>query len=146
MFATHYHELTQLSEELDALRNYNVAVREVGEQILFLHRLQPGGADRSYGIEVGRLAGLPRSVIDRAREILTLLEGEQLVRGAHAGTRDSAPSSAAGRSTIEREQLGLFAASNPIIEELSALDVNSMTPLQALSRLAALVEDAKRSR
>lgn len=146
VFATHYHELTQLSEELDALRNYNVAVREVGEQILFLHRLQPGGADRSYGIEVGRLAGLPRSVIDRAREILTLLEGEQLVRGARTGDGDSAPSPAAARSTVEREQLGLFAASNSIIDELSALDVNSMTPLEALSRLAALVEEAKRSR
>jgi DNA mismatch repair protein MutS len=146
VFATHYHELTQLSEELDALRNYNVAVREVGEQILFLHRLQPGGADRSYGIEVGRLAGLPRSVIDRAREILALLEGEQLVRGARTGNRDSAPSRTDGRSAIERQQLGLFAASNPIIEELSGLDVNSMTPLEALSRLAALVEEAKRSR
>ena len=146
VFATHYHELTQLSEELDALRNYNVAVREVGEQILFLHRLQPGGADRSYGIEVGRLAGLPRSVIDRAREILALLEGEQLVRGARTGNRDSAPSRTDPRSTVEREQLGLFAASNPIIEELSGLDVNSMTPLEALSRLAALVEEAKRSR
>jgi DNA mismatch repair protein MutS len=145
VFATHYHELTQLSEELDALRNYNVAVREVGEQILFLHRLQPGGADRSYGIEVGRLAGLPRSVIDRARAILALLEGEQLVRGARTGTRDSAPSPAGSRSTIEREQLGLFAASNSIIEELSGLDVNSMTPLEALSRLAALVEEARRS-
>src|SRR5262249_44962942 len=76
VFATHYHELTQLSEELDALRNFNVAVREAGEQILFLHRLQPGGADRSYGIEVGRLAGLPSSVLARAREILAVLEGE----------------------------------------------------------------------
>jgi len=146
VFATHYHELTQLSEELDALRNYNVAVREVGEQILFLHRLQPGGADRSYGIEVGRLAGLPRSVIDRAREILALLEGEQLVRGARIGSRDSGPSPAGSRPTIEREQLGLFNASNSIIEALSGLDVNSMTPLEALSRLAALVEEAKRSR
>src|SRR5205823_5284767 len=81
VFATHYHELTQLADDLAALRNYNVAVREVGDQILFLHRLQPGGADRSYGIEVGRLAGLPASVIDRARQILALLEGEQLARG-----------------------------------------------------------------
>src|SRR5439155_13550499 len=78
VFATHYHELTQLSEDLSGLRNYNVAVREAGEQILFLHRLQPGGADRSYGIEVGRLAGLPKPVIERARSILAVLEGEHL--------------------------------------------------------------------
>ncbi|MEO7962496.1 MAG: DNA mismatch repair protein MutS, partial [Gemmatimonadaceae bacterium] len=85
VFATHYHELTQLSDELNSLRNYNVAVREVGEQILFLHRLQPGGADRSYGIEVGRLAGLPESVLRRAREVLRLLEGEQLVKQLQTG-------------------------------------------------------------
>src|SRR5437879_3152503 len=86
VFATHYHELTQLSDDLSALRNYNVAVREAGEQILFLHRLQPGGADRSYGIEVGRLAGLPKAVIDRAREILAVLEGAHL--GGRRATAD----------------------------------------------------------
>src|SRR5438094_5799953 len=85
VFATHYHELTQLADELRALRNFNVAVRESGDQILFLHRLQPGGADRSYGIEVGRLAGLPPTVIARAREILALLEGEELARGERLG-------------------------------------------------------------
>ena len=78
MFATHYHELTQLADELVAVRNYNVDVKEVGEKILFLHRLKPGGADRSYGIEVGRLAGLPAPVIARARALLALLESEQL--------------------------------------------------------------------
>ncbi|HEX5832117.1 MAG TPA: DNA mismatch repair protein MutS, partial [Gemmatimonadaceae bacterium] len=72
VFATHYHELTQLADELPAVRNFNVGVREVGDQILFLHRLQPGGADRSYGIEVGRLAGLPEPVLARAREVLAL--------------------------------------------------------------------------
>ena len=81
VFATHYHELTQLADEFAAVRNYNVAVREVGDQILFLHRLQPGGADRSYGIEVGRLAGLPQSVIARARTILARLESEHLAGG-----------------------------------------------------------------
>jgi DNA mismatch repair protein MutS len=87
VFATHYHELTQLSDELTALRNFNVAVREAGDQILFLHRLEPGGADRSYGIEVGRLAGLPAEVIQRARRVLALLEGEQLVRFRDASGR-----------------------------------------------------------
>jgi DNA mismatch repair protein MutS len=136
VFATHYHELTQLADELVALRNYNVAVREVGDQILFLHRLQPGGADRSYGIEVGRLAGLPAGVIGRAREILALLEGEHL-GGTHAGAHRPRPA--------PTEQLGLFAAvPNPVVTRLSQLDVNAMTPLEALTVLAGLVEDARR--
>ena len=144
VFATHYHELTQLADELPAVRNYNVAVREVGDQILFVHRLQPGAADRSYGIEVGRLAGLPRSVIARAREMLTLLEDEHLIRGEAA---KSTPSTHAnGGAGAGREQLGLFAQPNAIVEELAGLDVNAMTPIDALSRLATLVEDAKRMR
>src|SRR5690606_27516065 len=75
IFATHYHELTQLADLLPALVNYNVAVREAGDDIIFLRRLEPGGADRSYGIQVGRLAGLPETVIERAKEILRELEG-----------------------------------------------------------------------
>ncbi len=142
VFATHYHELTQLSDELVSLRNYNVAVREAGDQILFLHRLQPGRADRSYGIEVGRLAGLPAPVISRAREILALLEGEQLVRGEKLGVP-----AAAGRRTPARvpsDQLGLFgSAAHPVVARLAALDPNAMTPLEALSVLAGLVRDAK---
>src|SRR5206468_1963115 len=70
----HYHELTQLTEELEHARNFNVAVREVGDEIVFLHRLEPGGADRSYGIHVGRLAGLPDLVVTRAWQVLKLLE------------------------------------------------------------------------
>jgi DNA mismatch repair protein MutS len=139
VFATHYHELTQLSEDLDGLRNFNVAVREVGDQILFLHRLQPGGADRSYGIEVGRLAGLPAPVLQRAREILAVLEGEHL-----AGKRDKPGRKPAAPSP---DQLGLFAAApHPVVERLAAVDVNSLTPIAALTLLAALAEDAKRAR
>ncbi|MGH7621716.1 MAG: DNA mismatch repair protein MutS, partial [Gemmatimonadaceae bacterium] len=145
VFATHYHELTQLADELDALRNYNVAVRETGDQILFLHRLEPGGADRSYGIEVGRLAGLPESVIARAREMLAVLEGEELVRGESPalshGVRAAAP-----KMKTSPDQLGLFAAPNPIVERLAALDVDATTPLEALSILARLADEAKRSR
>jgi DNA mismatch repair protein MutS len=141
VFATHYHELTQLADDLVALRNYNVAVREAGDQILFLHRLQPGGADRSYGIEVGRLAGLPQSVIGRAREILGLLEGEQLARGPQlhpgaAGRRTARP-------TAPPDQLGLFAAApDPLVTTLASIDVNAMTPLEALTVLAKLVDQA----
>ena len=134
MFATHYHELTQLSEQLSALRNFNVAVREVGDQILFLHRLQAGGADRSYGIEVGRLAGLPQAVIARARAILAVLEGEHL--GGGGDTRRSA--------TQPTDQLALFgAAPNSIVDRLAEVDINSMTPIEALTLLAKFVEQAK---
>jgi len=136
VFATHYHELTQLSEQLAGLRNYNVAVREAGDQILFLHRLQPGGADRSYGIDVGRLAGLPQSVIARARTILARLESEHLAGGT--GPRGASPAEA-------MDQLALFAAPpNPIIDEMAGMDTNGMTPLAALTTLARLVEQAKR--
>jgi len=137
VFATHYHELTQLAEELKALRNYNVAVREAGDQILFLHRLQAGGADRSYGIEVGRLAGRPRGVIERAREILRVLEGEHL-----AAMGDGRRSTAA--KAAPTDQLGLFVAPNPVVEQLASIDVNAMTPLDALTTLAKLIDEAKR--
>ena len=125
VFATHYHELTQLADELPAVRNFNVAVRESGEDVVFLHRLQPGGADRSYGIEVGRLAGLPAPVIARARAVLRLLEGEQLVAGLSADTL---------RSTAGA-QLGLFADEHPALERLRSIDTNEMTPLEALKTL-----------
>ena len=142
VFATHYHELTQLEDDLVALRNYNVAVREVGDQILFLHRLQPGGADRSYGIEVGRLAGLPASVIDRARAVLAVLEGEHLAGASHAAKPGVA---AAGRTAGSTDQLGLFAgARSPVLDKLRALDVNATTPLEALTLLASLADEAKR--
>jgi DNA mismatch repair protein MutS len=139
VFATHYHELTQLSDELTALRNFNVAVREAGDQILFLHRLEPGGADRSYGIEVGRLAGLPAEVIQRARRVLALLEGEQLVRGL-----DAPPG---GKQAPATDQLGLFAsATHPVVEQLALVDANTLTPLEALSLLAKLADDARQQR
>ena len=142
VFATHYHELTQLAEELTALRNFNVAVREVGEQIVFLHRLQPGPADRSYGIEVGRLAGLPAAVIDRARQVLALLEGEHLAAGLDPSRADAGSSV---RRPPEPDQLGLFAAGpHPLVERVAAVDVNTMTPVQAIAALAGLVEEARR--
>jgi DNA mismatch repair protein MutS len=142
IFATHYHELVQLADELVAVRNYNVGVREVGDQILFLHRLQPGGADRSYGIEVGRLAGLPAGVIGRAREVLALLEGEAehlvpaLAPAAGRRMRTPPPSP---------DQLGLFAAAPPheVVERLKHVDVNTLTPLAALQLVAELAERAR---
>ncbi len=129
IFATHYHELTQLTEELEHVRNFNVAVREVGDTIVFLHRLEPGGADRSYGIHVGRLAGLPHSVVTRAWQVLKLLE-----TGHHVARQDP--------PTIlppDATQLGLFGVQSPdpLLLELDGLDVNTLSPLDALNRLAS---------
>jgi len=127
IFATHYHELTQLTEELAHARNYNVAVREAGDEIVFLHRLEPGGADRSYGIHVGRLAGLPAPVVARAWQVLQLLEaGHQVAHQSPPRPPDAA-------------QLGLFAAAapHPLLQELDRLDVDALSPLEALNRLAA---------
>jgi DNA mismatch repair protein MutS len=136
VFATHYHELTQLADTLVAVRNYNVQVREVGDEILFLHRLQPGGADRSYGIEVGRLAGLPSTVLKRARELLRLLEAEQIV--PRSGRTSRAPLDNAD------DQLALFGLmTHPVIQQLRKMEPNSMTPIQALEMLARLVDEAK---
>jgi DNA mismatch repair protein MutS len=150
IFATHYHELVQLADELDAVRNFNVAVREVGDQILFLHRLQPGGADRSYGIEVGRLAGLPAPVLARAKQVLALLEGdgaamvEGLDRKAGPGPRDR---NAGKKSKAPpTDQLALFGAlPHPVVEQLRAIDANAMTPLQALELVARLAEQARQA-
>ncbi|MBU6364991.1 MAG: DNA mismatch repair protein MutS, partial [Gemmatimonadetes bacterium] len=102
VFATHYHELTQLAEELPGVRNFTVAVREVGDRVLFLHTLVPGGADRSYGIEVGRLAGLPAPVIARAKEVLALLEGE----GSQMASRLTAPAEGGGKVPGRRGRPG----------------------------------------
>ena len=121
--------LTQLTEELAHARNYNVAVREVGDEIVFLHRLEPGGADRSYGIHVAQLAGLPAPVVGRAWQVLQLLEAGHHV--AHQASPPTRPPDAA--------QLGLFnpAPPHPLIAELDRLDVNALSPLEALNRLAA---------
>jgi len=134
MFATHYHELMQLPERLQHARNYNVAVRETGDTVVFLHRLEPGGTDRSYGIHVAQLAGLPERVVRRARDVLETLEGEHRVVPGPPPPRARDPG-----------QLGLFSepAPHPMLEELRSLDVDTLTPLQALNRLADLKRRAE---
>jgi DNA mismatch repair protein MutS len=148
VFATHYHELTQLADELDGVRNFNVAVREVDDRVLFLHRLQPGGADRSYGIEVGRLAGLPSEVVTRARAVLALLEGDHLARELSTGDgarRDTRRRTAPPHAATPVDQLGLFAGVHPVVEALRSVDPDRLTPMDALQLLARLHDDARRS-
>lgn len=121
LFATHYHELTRLAEVLPGVRNYNVAVAEEGGRVVFLHRIIPGGADRSYGVHVAELAGLPRPVIHRAEEILSDLETEARTATPH-------------RSEIS-QQLALFPQEDPLRAELEGLDLDGLSPLDALNKL-----------
>jgi DNA mismatch repair protein MutS len=121
LFATHYHELTQLADVLPGVRNYNVAVTEADGSVVFLHQIIPGGADRSYGIHVAQLAGLPRPVVQRATEIMSELE-----KSSGQAIRIN-PQAA--------QQAALFPETNPLLDELNGLDVNSLAPIEALNKL-----------
>jgi DNA mismatch repair protein MutS len=135
LFATHYHELTALAERLPRVHNFHVAVREWNDEIIFLHKVRPGGTDRSYGIQVARLAGLPAAVIARAKALLGELERERSALQAATAP----PAGETGPA-----QLGLFPpAHDPVLGELAALDLGSITPLQALNRLAEWQERLK---
>ncbi|MFN2466431.1 MAG: DNA mismatch repair protein MutS [Candidatus Dormibacteria bacterium] len=126
LFATHFHELTALAGRLPALRNHRVEVSEEGGRITFLHRIVPGGADRSYGIHVADIAGLPPSVTARAREILAALEAARPLAGAREGGAD---------------QLALpISVPHAVMRELAALEIDNLSPLEALNRLARLKE------
>jgi DNA mismatch repair protein MutS len=123
LFATHYHELTGLADLLPLVTNYNVDVAEEGDTVTFLHRIVPGGADRSYGIHVAQLAGLPRDVIGRANEILRDLERHAPTAAVEPGLMTSG------------QQMALFPEASPLLDELTHLDPTAMTPLEALNKL-----------
>ena len=126
LFATHYHELTALEGRVPGVFTMNIAIREYNNDILFLHKLVPGPSDRSYGVEVARLAGVPEGVIRRAREILTELEGGQ---GVH-------PQPA---QTPEEDQFSLAElGSRAVLDRLEQTDVNALSPIQALNLLDEL--------
>ena len=135
LFATHYHELTDLSERLPHVVNYNVAVDESGDgqDVIFLHRIIPGKADRSYGVHVARMAGLPVAAVNRAEEILADLESS----GAAGPKRLLDTVGKASKKPVTR-QVTLFADVHPAVEALRKLDVNGLTPLDALNRLYEL--------
>ncbi len=138
IFATHYHELTDLADALPGVANFHVVVREWKEDIVFLRKVVPGRSDRSYGIQVARLAGLPPAVVARAREILNGLERDELSRGGRP--------SLSGDTAARQRQLGLFQASpvpdDAVHQRLRAIDVNAITPMQALALLAELKDEA----
>jgi DNA mismatch repair protein MutS len=126
IFATHYHEMTALADYLPRVKNYNVSVIEENGRVVFLHRIVPGGVDRSYGIHVAQLAGLPRAVLRRAGEVLADLE----TNGRKPGGE--------GRMREQTARMPLFAAASPADEELKKLDIDGMTPLEALNKLYEL--------
>ena len=137
LFATHYHELTQLASTLPGVRNHSVAVSEEDGRVVFLHRILPGSADRSYGVQVARLAGLPQVVTNRAWEILTELEA------AHPQQGGGKQAARKGRSPKPQSQQLTLMATSDLSQELLSLDLSGMTPLEALNKLYALQQAAQ---
>ncbi len=135
LFATHYHELTELAMLYPRIQNLRVAVREYEDRVVFLHKIEPGGMDNSYGIYVAQMAGLPEVVIERAREVLHNLEANELTpnRQSRLGRRRTA-------SRVDQNQLSLFGppSPSPVETELQKIDINSLTPLEALLKLKEL--------
>jgi DNA mismatch repair protein MutS len=141
LFATHYHYLNDLIKQHPGVQNYRVAVKEQGDHIVWLHKLVPGGTDRSYGIQVARMAGVPPSVIARAREILTSLE-----RGGARAAGDLIGQDATIPTTKQKVQLTLFEAErHPVVDELDELDVTALTPVEAMMKLDELVRKVKQA-
>jgi len=131
LFATHYFELTELADQLSGVKNFHVSVKETGGGIVFLRKVEPGAADRSYGIEVAKLAGLPGEVIDRAREVLAEHESAERQLTGQLASDESRPAPAA--------QLTIFTPiSQPVLDRLREVDLNKLTPLEALNLLAEL--------
>ena len=149
LFATHYHELTELEGKLDNVNNYCIAVKEKGDDIVFLRKIVKGGADKSYGIQVAKLAGVPESVIERAKEIVEELSEHDITEIA----KNLTVKNAAGKSrkkkaqpdTLDLEQISLFdtVKDDDIIEELRSVDISSMTPLEAMNKLNELQNKVK---
>ena len=130
MFATHYHELTDLADEYDKIQNYSIAVKERGSDVVFLRRIVAGGTDKSYGIHVAKLAGLPKAVIEKAQTILEQLETEKGTMTLPAAPKE------------ESAQLSMF--TSPIVEDLLKIDIHAITPIEALNELYKLQKQAQR--
>jgi len=127
LFATHYHELVDLANTLPRVKNFNVAVAEQGDKVIFLHKIVPGGTDRSYGIHVAQLAGLPKSIINRAEEVLIELENSHVPKKSRTFRRQAL-----------LQQLPLFPKDSLLADEISKLDIDSMSPLEAINKLYEL--------
>jgi len=134
LFATHYHELTRLAASLPGVRNFSVAVTEEGSKVVFLHQIVPGGADKSYGVHVAQLAGLPQGVINRAWEVLADLEAQSAGNARRSGRSKTEPA----------QQMALFNGDRKLQGLLQELDIPNLTPLEAINKLYELQEQAQR--
>lgn len=133
LFATHYHQLIELARYRPGVKNYNIAVREWGDKIVFLHKIMEGGTSRSYGIEVAKLAGLPDEIIARAKEVLSRMEQEEIESTHRYKTRQRSREEGPGK-----DQLSLFMTETERIgEEIKELHLNSLTPIEALNMINA---------
>lgn len=149
LFATHYHELNELADLFPRVKNYKVDVREYGDKVVFLHKVTPGSADHSYGIQVAQMAGLPEELTDRAKEILKNLEGSELSvngdRKLETGERRPETGKRAGRISPAEMQMTLFEIKDDALRaELQKLDLEKMTPLEAMQKLAELKQQSVR--
>ena len=146
LFATHYHELLDLADILPRVRNFNVAVAEQGDKVIFLHKIVPGGTDRSYGIHVAQLAGLPRSVIVRAQEVLAELESHASRNSVERPLLGGVVQPQGRRCARLRKaplQIPFFGKGSAVVDEIARLDVDSMSPLEAITRLYELKRMAR---
>ena len=146
LFATHYHELTELEGKLNSVNNYCIAVKEKGEDIVFLRKIVPGGADKSYGIQVAKLAGVPESVLERAREIVNELSENDITISAKSNISDAAGKRKNGKlDEVDLEQMSLLdtLGDDTIINDLRDLDLGNLTPIDALNKLYELQNKVK---
>ena len=149
LFATHYHELTELEGSLQGVRNYCVSVKEQGENIIFLRKIIPGGADRSYGIQVARLAGVPESVLKRARELVDELSDADITARAKEIAKTEGKTAKAKTvkrpDEVDRGQMSLFGAvtDDAVVEEIKNLPLETMSPIEALTTLYRLQNDLR---
>jgi DNA mismatch repair protein MutS len=132
LFATHYHELNELEKSFDRVKNYHISIKELDKKIIFLRKFMPGGSEHSFGIHVARMAGMPRSIVQRAEEILKEMEASQKTE------TPSRPSADIGKKR-EGYQLSFFQLEDPVLkqirDEIKNMDINTLTPIEALNKL-----------
>ena len=142
LFATHYHELNELAQKFPRIKNYTISIKEVGQKIVFLRKLIPGGSEHSFGIHVARMAGMPKEVVRRAEQILAQLETKSVESGSTLSV--DANKASLREMPVENMQLSMFDMSDPrgqeLINELEELDLNSMSPLECMMKLNELIK------
>ncbi|MBP3278605.1 MAG: DNA mismatch repair protein MutS, partial [Butyrivibrio sp.] len=148
LFATHYHELTELEGKMDNVNNYCIAVKENGDDIVFLRKIIKGGADKSYGIQVAKLAGVPDMVIDRAKEIVTELTDNDITEKVQAIARDNKSDKkvkVTHYDDVDIDQMSLFdtVKDEDVLKRLEEIDITTLTPMDALNTLYKLQSDLK---